>query len=187
MKKILKLFIVTLSLFVSSCSKVNKKIEFLNTKDVLVVTCGKEYDSLKEFNNYYIIPSESDLASTQIDNAYRCVGINGNDVESSILTTSLFDKIEDITSKVGSCLILTGFKDYNFLDETIFAFDGGSKTNVSINKFYAFWFVSENYGYRLEEVTAMEGNSTVKFDSLLLENCIKKFLDLKRNNKYRDN
>ena len=168
MKKILISFALAVSMIFTSCTNVDKNVEFLNSKDVLLITFGKEYSDLKQFNNYYNYTTESEISSLKVNNAYRCVAINGNDVESSILTTSLFDKIEDITSKAGSCLILTGFKDYNFLDETIFAFDGGSKTNVSINTFYAFWFVSENYGYRLEEVTAMEGNSTVKFDSFII-------------------
>ena len=67
MKKILMSFALAVSMIFTSCTNVDKNVEFLNSKDVLLITFGKEYSDLKQLNNYYNYTTESEISSNPVN------------------------------------------------------------------------------------------------------------------------
>ncbi len=173
-----RIIALAVSMIFTSCARVDKNIEFLNSKDVLLITFGKEYSDLKQLNNYYNYTTESEISSLKVNNAYRCVAINGRDVDVSNMTTSLFNVIDDITSEMGSCLILTGFEDYDFLNDTPFV--SPRKANVDIDKYYVYWSEGNGFGYRLTQVKAMDGTSVMGFDSYIITELYRKIYEFEK-------
>jgi hypothetical protein len=167
MKKTLKILLFLLSLVGSSCNYSNPRIDYIKTKDVKIITYGNDYDYLKQFDGYQSVNTESELLNTQIDNKYRFIGINGNDVSAEILTTAMFNYISELVSYSGSCLILTGFSDYYFLNDTDFI--PPDIRNVVVEKFYVYFFVRESYGYRLEETTSKEGTENREYAHFIID------------------